>query len=422
VKFFFPDSQDFVDPTFDFHLESRSATRVRQRDDLYPHEVLSAPPYDGMLVSKAVVDGHGGGAGKYTSAQRHRFMRVGVRDYFRLNETSLETMGDCGAFTYVKERRPPFTAEEVADFYGDCGFDYGLSVDHIILAYRADLDRQFPELQSAPKEWRERQELTLELADQFLNYHRKKKFRFIPVGIAQGWSPDSYSYAVTELQKLGYSYIAFGGFVPLKTQEVLACLERASKVRKPTTAFHLLGITRCENVELFASYGVTSFDSTSPLRRAFKDDKDNYYTPSTKYTAVRVPQIDANPRLLRRIQAGQVRQERARELEHKCLAALDRFDSHGGNLEETLAYLREYEELHDGVTDRSQVYRKTLVDRPWKDCPCAICKKIGIHVILFRGAERNRRRGFHNLFAFYNTLHHHLRRASSSALGMGRGH
>src|SRR5580692_2590820 len=248
VKFFFPDSQDFVDPTFDFHLESRSATRVRQRDDLYPHEVLSAPPYDGMLVSKAVVDGHGGGAGKYTSAQRHRFMRVGVRDYFRLNETSLETMGDCGAFTYVKERRPPFTAEEVADFYGDCGFDYGLSVDHIILAYRADLDRQFPELQSAPKEWRERQELTLELADQVLNYHRKKKFRFIPVGIAQGWSPDSYSYAVTELQKLGYSYIAFGGFVPLKTQEVLACLERASKVRKPTTAFHLLGITRCENV------------------------------------------------------------------------------------------------------------------------------------------------------------------------------
>lgn len=151
MKFFFPDSQDFVDPTFDFHLESRSPTRVRQRDDLYPHEVLSAPPYDGMLVSKAVVDGHGGGAGKYTSAQRHRFMRVGVRDYFRLNETSLETMGDCGAFTYVKETRPPFTPEEVADFYGGCGFDYGLSVDHIILAYRADLDRHFQSYNPLPK-------------------------------------------------------------------------------------------------------------------------------------------------------------------------------------------------------------------------------------------------------------------------------
>jgi hypothetical protein len=402
VKFFFPDSQDFVDPTFNFRLESRSATRIRQRDDLYPHEILSEAPYDGMLVSKAVVDGHGGGAGKYSAAQRHRFLRVGVREYFRLNGTPLETMGDCGAFTYVREKRPPFTPEEVADFYADCGFDYGLSVDHIILAYRAEVDRQFPELQSAPKEWRERQDITLELAAQFLAYHKKKALRFVPVGIAQGWSPDSYSHAVVELQKLGYSYIAFGGFVPLKTQEILACLEKASKVRNPTTTFHLLGVTRCENVDLFASYGATSFDSTSPLRRAFKDDKDNYYTPAAKYTAIRVPQIDANPKLLRRIQAGQVRQERARELERQCLTALEQFDSDSRHLEETLACLREYEKLHDGVIDRSDIYRKTL--------------------IIFRGAERNRRRGFHNLSVFYNTLHQHLKRVTDPALAVGGGH
>ena len=125
-----------------------------------------------------------------------------------------------------------------------------------------------------------------------------------------------------KLQELGYSYIAFGGFVPLKTHEVLACLEKASSVRRPDTSFHLLGITRCEHVELFASYGVTSFDSTSPLRRAFKDDKHNYYSPTSMYTAIRVPQIDANPELLRRIQAGQVRQEEARKLEKECLDAL----------------------------------------------------------------------------------------------------
>ena len=38
------------------------------------------------------------------------------------------------------------------------------------------------------------------------------------------------------------------------------------------------------------------------------------------------------------------------------------------------------------------VYRQTLGDRPWRRCPCAICRKAGIHVVLFRGAERNRRR------------------------------
>ena len=151
MKFFFPDSQDFVDASFDFEVESRSGTRIRQRDDLYPHEILSSPPYDGILVSKAVVDGHGGGAGKYSSAQRQRFLRVGVREYFRLQTSSLQTMGDCGAFTYVKEPRPPYSAAEVADFYHDCGFDFGLSVDHIILAYRATLDGQLPGLDSVPE-------------------------------------------------------------------------------------------------------------------------------------------------------------------------------------------------------------------------------------------------------------------------------
>ena len=46
----------------------------------------------------------------------------------------------------------------------------------------------------------------------------------------------------------------------------------------------------------------------------------------------------------------------------------------------------------------------TLADKPWKSCPCAICKELGIHVVLFRGAERNRRRGFHNLHVLRQRL------------------
>jgi hemerythrin-like domain-containing protein len=37
-------------------------------------------------------------------------------------------------------------------------------------------------------------------------------------------------------------------------------------------------------------------------------------------------------------------------------------------------------------------------------CPCVICRQLGIHVVIFRGAERNRRRGFHNLFVTYTKL------------------
>ena len=51
---------------------------------------------------------------------------------------------------------------------------------------------------------------------------------------------------------------------------------------------------------------MTSFDSTSAFRQAFKDDKDNYHTADRTYTALRVPQVDGNPKLKARIQAGRV--------------------------------------------------------------------------------------------------------------------
>jgi hypothetical protein len=408
MKFFFPDSQDFVDESFDFVTETRSETRVRQRDDRYPHELFHEAPYNGILVSKAIVDGLGGGVGKYSGAQRNRFMRVGVREYFRFSNRALETMGDCGAFTYVREERPPYTAEEVADFYEECGFDYGLSVDHVILAYRAECDHHLDGLDPVPPEWRARQEITFQLAERFLRYREVRKYRFTPIGVAQGWSPASYARAVKTLQEFGYRYIAFGGFVPLKTRDILACLEASSVVRKPGTQFHLLGITRCENVQAFGEFGVVSFDSTSPLRKAFKDDKHNYYTLHGTYSAIRVPQVDANPELVRRIVAGQVRQEEARELEQRCLRTLVKYDRREASLDETLDVLRSYELVFNGAIDRTEVYRRVLVDRPWSECPCEICRRLGIHVVIFRGAERNRRRGFHNLYVFNQQLQGHL--------------
>ena len=48
------------------------------------------------------------------------------------------------------------------------------------------------------------------------------------------------------------------------------------------------------------------------------------------------------------------------------------------------------------------------MDRPWLRCPCDICRKLDYHVILFRGAERNRRRGFHNVWVFYRRLRREL--------------
>jgi len=48
-----------------------------------------------------------------------------------------------------------------------------------------------------------------------------------------------------------------------------------------------------------------------------------------------------------------------------------------------------------------ELYRKTLEERPWEKCTCKICKELGIDILIFRGNERNMRRGFHNVHQFY---------------------
>src|SRR5438445_8882336 len=117
MKFFFADSFDVVDPSFDFDLESRSRERVRHRSDAYAHELFTARAYDGLLVSKGIVD-----TGRYSIAQRHRLLRIGGKEFFRARAVGwgeLPIMGDCGAFTYVREDNPPVTVDDVLHFYSD---------------------------------------------------------------------------------------------------------------------------------------------------------------------------------------------------------------------------------------------------------------------------------------------------------------
>ena len=409
MKFFFPDSQDQIDPSFNFETEERSLLRVRQCDDLYAHEVLSDRVIDGLLVSKAIVDGVAGGAGKYTLAQRHRLYRVGVRKFFRLDSAAgaaLETIGDCGAFSYVREEAPPYTPDQVIDFYDECGFDLGISIDHVILGYDPAADHD--PAHASYGMWRSRQRLTLDLAAEFLQRCRARKVRFEPLGVAHGWSPASYATAVRELQEIGYKRIAIGGMVPLKTPEILDCLRAINDARDPNVQLHLLGITRCNNISTFATFGVSSFDSTSAFRQAFKDDHDNYHTPGRTYTALRVPQVDANPKLKKRILAGHIRQEEAIKLETRCLTALRRYDEGQLDVRPVVAALRDYAVLFEARGNYDAAYQEILEDAPWKSCRCGICEKAGINVAVFRGSERNKRRGFHNLYAFRQRLDNEL--------------
>jgi hypothetical protein len=410
MQFFFPDSQDLVDPSFDFQTEKRSDTRVRQRDDLYAHEVFKKIPYDGMLVSKAIVEGTGQSTGRYTLGQQRRFSVSGVKEFLRVPET-MKVMGDCGAFTYVKEEKPPVTVEEVVRFYQDAGFDYGASIDHVILDYNPSWDHNLPGIETVPDKCLKRQEITIELAREFKQYCKNERVTFEPLGVAQGWSPISYAKSVSALQKMGYRYIALGGLVPLKTPEIVAVLTACYPRLRSDTRLHLFGVTRLSHIPEFKSMGVVSFDSTSPLRQAFKEDKGNYYSRvkdelgnEKSYTAIRVPQVDVNVQLKNRILSGQVKQAEAFRLEKECLDALRAYDKKPHHRKELIQLLIDYQSLFGNLRNYAIEYEDVLKDQPWKQCSCEVCKTLGINVVIFRGAERNRRRGFHNVHVTYERL------------------
>ncbi|RZS64539.1 hypothetical protein EV187_2926 [Agromyces ramosus] len=391
MKFYFPDSQDLVSPTYDFEHDEYLPTRVRQRDDRYAHEVLDSSPYHGFLVSKAIVDGSVSGSGKYTSSQRARLYRMGARRFFRLPD-EIATLGDNGAFNYVAEEVPPVTVDDTLDFYEECGFDAGVSVDHIIFGYDGTAG-----LDNADPAWIRRRELTLELAADFRRRVEERGSRIEPVGAAQGWSPASYADSVARLQEFGYTRVALGGMVPLRTKDVLSCLHEIDKVRHPSTELHLLGLTRVDAMDEFSQLGVTSFDSTSPFRQAFMDDRNNFHTPNGAHVALRVPQVDGNPTLRRAILAGTVSQQDAIAAERRALRALRALDGSRFGIDDALDALGHYETVMGAKKSYLPAYEQTLVAAPWAACRCSLCREHGIEIAIFRGTERNKRRGFHNL-------------------------
>lgn len=418
MKFIFADSIDQVDPGYDFIRDQHSPKRRFYWDDQYPHEIFKKPPYDGILISRGIV-GDSIRKGIYTDALSMRFKRVGAREFLRLNTKNLKTMpiyGDCGAFSYVSDKVPPFSSQNMAEFYADGGFNFGCSVDHIIFAFRPECTG----MKGANGDDKDRFDITQENAKSFLKIS-KSISSFKPLGVVQGWSPDSMALAAKNLEKMGYDYLAIGGMVPLNSQEIHLALRAIRGQIKPSTKLHILGFAKAEQIHEFTDYGIASFDSTSPLIRAFKDARANYYARNNSssldyYTAIRIPLATENKTLKNAAKEGKVSQESLLAFEKDALLALRQFDAGRLNLEKTVARVMSYQNpflslkcktnaaFLKNIKSTEEQIRRTLTASPWKICDCPICKSIGIESIIFRSNNRNKRRGFHNLNTYYNHI------------------
>ena len=87
-------------------------------------------------------------------------------------------------------------------------------------------------------------------------------------------------------------------------------------------------------------------------------------------------------------------------MEQKALNLIRRYADRKAKLADVLEAVLAYESLMPNRKDHSVAYARTLKDRPWEKCECGICNTVGVEVIIFRGSERNKRRGFHNLAVF----------------------
>ena len=421
MRFVFADSVDTVDPEYDFVADRHAAGRTVHRDDQYPHEFLEQAPYDGILVSRGIV-GDGRRTGKYSEAQSMRFRREGARRFLRYPVERFPDsllIGDCGAFTYRNLPEPPYRADDTAEFYADGGFTHGCSPDHLIFDFdNVGVNRT---LSDVPEHVRDRYEITLQNAAEFYRVSACIGGGFTPMGVIQGWSADSMAEAARNLAKMGYDYLAIGGTVPLKIDQISRVLRTLRDALPDSIRLHLLGFGKIEDLAVLERYGVTSFDTTSPLLRAFKDSRKNYWVRTAEgdlsyYTAIRIPQATENNKLKHKALEGSLNQEEARRLENLALRAVRSYAAGSATLNYGLDAVMDYWTILNWNEETSpsrravaaarqrKLYADTLGDRPWERCGCRVCRESGVEAVIFRTSNRNKRRGIHNLHVFHTHL------------------
>jgi hypothetical protein len=411
--YFLPDWDDFIDPNFDYVKDEFSA--VNRSDRKEQHTIALMQPErmcDGILVSLAQHRGSKGLLRRMEGSDPASLAPQSVREHFGL-ASGQWAFGDCGAFSYVSEDEPTVTVEQAVALYELYQFDLGASVDHIPVAKMPTANG----LKRVPKKERARRlKLTADNAEKFLQVHRDRAARFIPVGVVQGLVPKDYAEHVAKYVEMGYQHLAIGGLVPRGDDDIRAIVEaidrKLNDVKKAKRPWiHLLGIFRPALQPLFKELHIGSFDSASYFRKAWLRSDQNYLGADGKwYAAIRVPPLhDARTR--KRLAESELSEKQLRRLEKAALSSLRAYASGSGSLERALKAVTTYDKLLSRADDVEnklvEAYRSTLEARAWEKCECPRCKALGIDILIFRGKNRNKSRGAHNTLMLYCKVRGH---------------
>lgn len=407
LNYFVPDWDDYLDAGYDF-LEDRFSWLDGERVRSYAHELFRGRPlYDGLLVSLGhIFMGKGFARNGLKSGNRI----TSARKHLHLGN-NLMLMGDCGAFSYRRMMKPPFSTEQVVRLYRALRVDIGASIDHIPFG---EVDESGDVRQLSDAEANSRIEMTARLGREFLEITHRTNAGFIPMGVIQGTCKEEYADIAREYVGAGYRYIALGGLVRKKDDDILqivdaitSAINQSVPVSSTKVRVHLFGVLRKELLPRLKDLGVASFDSGSYLRKAWLRSDKNYLSSSNKwYSAVRVP-YSSDTRFQKNATEKGIAVSKLQSLETECLRLLKDYEKRREGLSNILDKIMEYDSLllrTSDTNDLREKYETTLKDAPWEQCDCPVCKALGIDVVIFRGFNRNKRRGFHNTGIFYKQL------------------
>lgn len=407
VSYFLPDWDDLLDEHFDFDSDEFSGSSRQDRNDKHCC-ILMRPKRmcDGVLVSLAQHVTSKGPLRRIIGTESSSLAPTNLRNQFGLGEDQ-SLFGDCGAFSYVNEAEPAISVEQAIALYDLHGFDFGASVDHIPVP---SILRDGSKRELNHDERVARVRITMENAERFIDLAKKRQVGFTPVGVIQALDSAGYAETARLYHQFGYRHIAIGGLVPLPdalVEEIVGKVMAVVNKLSPRLWVHLFGIFRPKLQAKFRELRVDSFDSATYFRKAWLRSDQNYLAPNGRwYAALRVP-MTSDGRTRKRLEQSGLELGKLEAQETSVMKLLCRFDRDEVSVEEVLDAVIEYDEWLTRSSDARSLrttYKRTLTDRPWRSCDCPFCKHAGIHVLIFRGSNRNKRRGAHNTLMLYGSL------------------
>lgn len=423
MQYYIPEWDDRIDVDYDFLSDKHSERhQTNPRTDSYMWQVFgeAQTPFDGILISLMAIDGNNGKAKEIRSGG-------GIRQYLGLPDR-VKVLADCGAWGYLKKPKPPFDPIEVLAQYEELGVQEAVTVDHLVLA---------------GKDPRMRMDITrsngIKGFDAWKSGYRSHFDLLVSV---QGLEVSDYVQMFDFYSAHGITKFAFGGLAKRKTSFIAdlvsRIINRNATISKTPERVHFFGLGRPELFPRFRDLEANgievSFDTASWLRRAWLNG--HYYMVEhgkfTTYTSVRVEIVDSDRSSFRgkRKLSSKANLEILQRHESECLKGIRDLDvgkATPSNVSKSLAAFhsaitqervrkyredeadvdevaKEYKRLLDTEKHLQQLYPKTLEDRPWEKCECNVCRRLGIDVIMLRGNNRNRARGFHNVYTMYHKV------------------